>query len=41
VQAALEALSNIGVGDVVVTGNAGGPYTVKFQGSWPTPTSRR
>jgi hypothetical protein len=33
VQAALEALSNIAVGDVVVTGNAGGPYTVKFQGS--------
>lgn len=30
VQAALEALSNIGVGDVVVTGSAGGPYTVTF-----------
>ena len=33
VQAALEALSNIGVGQVVVTGAAGGPYTVAFQGS--------
>jgi len=33
VQAALEALSNIGVGDVVVTGNAGGPWTVTFAGS--------
>jgi hypothetical protein len=32
VQSALEALSNIGVGDVAVTGNAGGPYTVTFQG---------
>lgn len=33
VQAALEALSNIGAGNVVVTGNAGGPYTVTFQGA--------
>lgn len=30
VDAALEALSNIGVGDVLVTGSAGGPYTVTF-----------
>jgi hypothetical protein len=30
VQAALEALSNIGEGNVEVTGNAGGVYTVKF-----------
>ena len=28
---ALEALSNIGVGDVGITGSAGGPYTVTFQ----------
>jgi hypothetical protein len=33
VQAALEALSNIAVGDVVVTGGAGGPYTVTFAGT--------
>jgi hypothetical protein len=33
VQAALEALSNIAVGDVTVTGNAGGPYTVTFGGT--------
>lgn len=33
VQAALEALSNIAVGDVAVTGSAGGPYTVTFQGA--------
>jgi hypothetical protein len=33
VQAALEALSNIGAGNVVVTGNASGPYTVTFQGA--------
>ncbi len=33
VQAALEALSNIAPGDVVVTGNAGGPYTVTFAGT--------
>lgn len=32
VQTALEALSNIGVGDVAVTGSAGGPYTVAFKG---------
>lgn len=31
VQDALEALSNIAVGDVFVTGNAGGPYTIKFR----------
>lgn len=33
VQAALEALSNIGAGNVKVTGSAGGPYTVSFQGA--------
>ncbi|MFJ2780280.1 hypothetical protein [Kitasatospora sp. NPDC087315] len=32
VQAALEALNNIAVGDVKVTGAAGGPYTVAFVG---------
>jgi hypothetical protein len=31
VQAALAALSTIGVGNVAVTGSAGGPYTVTFQ----------
>jgi hypothetical protein len=30
VQTALEALSNLASGDVVVTGDAGGPYTVQF-----------
>jgi hypothetical protein len=30
VQTALEALSTIGVGNVVVSGSAGGPYTVNF-----------
>jgi hypothetical protein len=34
VQAALEALSNIAPGDVAVTGNAGGPYTVVFAGAY-------
>ncbi|MFE9812419.1 hypothetical protein [Streptomyces sp. NPDC005548] len=34
VQAALEALSNIAPGDVTVTGNAGGPYTVVFGGAY-------
>jgi hypothetical protein len=33
VQVALEALSNIGAGNVAVTGSAGGPYTVTFQGT--------
>ena len=33
VQAALEALSTIGVGDVTVTGEDGGPYTVTFGGA--------
>jgi len=33
VEAALEALSNIGVGNVDVTGSAGGPYTVEFTGA--------
>jgi hypothetical protein len=32
VQTRLEALSSIDVGDVVVTGSAGGPYTVTFGG---------
>ncbi len=32
VQTALENLSNIAPGDVVVTGSAGGPWTVEFQG---------
>lgn len=30
---ALEALPNIGTGNVAVTGSAGGPYTVTFQGT--------
>lgn len=33
VDAALEALSNIGAGDVAVTGSAGGPWTVEFTGA--------
>lgn len=33
VDTALEALSNIGVGDVTVTGSAGGPWTVEFTGA--------
>lgn len=33
VQSALEALSNIAVGDVLVTGSAGGPWTVEFRGT--------
>lgn len=33
VQAALVALSNVGVGGVAVTGVAGGPYAVTFQGA--------
>lgn len=33
VQAALEALSNIAPGDVTVTGNAGGPWTLTFGGT--------
>jgi hypothetical protein len=33
VQTALAALSNIGSGNVAVTGSAGGPYTVAFQGA--------
>jgi hypothetical protein len=33
VQTALEALSNIDVGSVVVTGSAGGPYSVTFSGT--------
>jgi len=34
VQSALLALSNIGVGDVNVSGSAGGPYTVTFTGAF-------
>jgi NHL repeat len=34
VQAALEELSNIEPGDVVVTGNAGGPWTLEFAGTY-------
>lgn len=34
VQAALVALSNINAGDVTVTGNTGGPYTVLFGGAY-------
>lgn len=33
VQAALVALSNFEPGDVTVTGNAGGPYTIRFNGA--------
>lgn len=33
VQSALEALSNIAVGDVSVTGSNGGPWTVEFTGT--------
>ncbi len=33
VQTALEGLSNIEVGDVLVTGDAGGPWTIEFQGA--------
>jgi hypothetical protein len=33
VQAALQALSSIGAGNVTVTGSAGGPYTVTFVGT--------
>lgn len=33
VRAALEALANVGAGNVVVSGAAGGPYTVAFQGA--------
>lgn len=34
VQSAIEALPNVDVGDVTVTGSAGGPYTVTFGGEW-------
>lgn len=34
VQTALEALSNVNPGDVTVTGNAGGPYTITFGGQY-------
>lgn len=34
VLAALEGLSNIDVGDVEVTGSAGGPWTIKFLGQY-------
>lgn len=32
-QSAIEALSNVGAGNVIVTGSAGGPYTVSFTGA--------
>ncbi|MEV6165691.1 hypothetical protein AB0L71_28025 [Streptomyces sp. NPDC052052] len=34
VQSALEALSNVNPGDIKVTGNAGGPYTLAFGGQY-------
>jgi hypothetical protein len=34
VQSALEALSNVNPGDITVTGNAGGPYTLTFGGQY-------
>ncbi len=34
VQSAIAALSNVGTGNVAVTGSAGGPYTVTFQGKF-------
>ncbi|MCU0876166.1 MAG: GEVED domain-containing protein [Pirellulaceae bacterium] len=34
VQAALEALSNIEPGDVLVTGGVGGPWTVEYRGAY-------
>lgn len=33
VQTAIEALSNVGAGNVAVTGSAGGPYSVAFGGT--------
>lgn len=39
VQAALEALSNVGTGNVVVGGAAGGPYYVKFSAVVSTATA--
>jgi hypothetical protein len=36
VQSRLEALANVNPGDVAVTGSAGGPYTVSFQGQYAT-----
>lgn len=32
-QATLEAMSSIGVGNILVTGSAGGPYTLTFRGA--------
>lgn len=34
VQTALEGLASVEAGDVAVTGNAGGPYTIVFQGRY-------
>lgn len=34
VRSALEALPSVQAGDVTVTGNAGGPYTISFGGSY-------
>lgn len=39
VQSALEALSNVNPGDVTVTGNAGGPWTIATAGAAPTITA--
>jgi len=36
VEAALEALSNISAGDVVVTGSDGGPWTIEFASTYAT-----
>jgi hypothetical protein len=33
VQAAIQALSNVGAGNAIVSGSASGPYTVTFQGT--------
>ena len=41
VQQALEALSSIGAGNVVVRGGAGGPWSVEFAARWGTRTSDR
>lgn len=39
VQTALQGLSTIGVGNALVTGSAGGPYTVTFAGTLATDTT--
>ncbi len=40
VQAALEALSTVGAGNVAVTGSAGGPYAVAFQAALANQNAR-